>query len=290
MDRLIYLLTVPWLFALSYMPFGLLYALSDVLCVVLHSVVGYRVTVVRENLLNSFPSMSKHERKTLEKRFYRYFCDVLVESVKNLSISNETLNERVVFENLRLFENYARQGRSIIIVMGHFGNWELAGSRFGMVKYHQPYVIYKSQKNKYFDAMIRSMRTRTGNRLYEMRKVYKEMLGNRDQLTATVFIADQAPSYKDAFTTRFLDQETRVFTGAFTIAQKLDHPVIYASVKRTGRGRYRISLQELEAEPSIKEPNEMASRFMQCLEQDIITTPETWLWTHRRWKHTRPKA
>jgi len=290
MDRLIYLLVAPLLYAVSHLPFGLLYVLSNVLYIVLYKMVGYRVMVVRQNLSNSFPAMPEAERRTLEKRFYRYFCDMLVESVKNLSISENALKERIVFENLEVFEDYAKQGRSIIIVMGHFGNWELAGSRFGMVNFHKPFVLYKSQKNRYFDSMIFSMRTRTGNSLYEMRRVYKEMLGNREMLTATVFIADQTPSYKDAFTMQFLGQETRVFTGAFSIANKLGQPVIYASVNRIGRGRYSIRLQELETDPSTKDPNEMATRFMRCLEKDITAKPETWLWTHRRWKHTRPKA
>jgi KDO2-lipid IV(A) lauroyltransferase len=86
---------------------------------------------------------------------------------------------------------------------------------------------------------------------------------------------------------QFLNQETKVFQGGAKIAKKLNYPVIYAGINRVSRGNYSIHLEELVAEPKTLQPDEIVKLFFQRLEADIISQPETWLWTHKRWKHTR---
>ncbi|MFT5309775.1 MAG: KDO2-lipid IV(A) lauroyltransferase [Bacteroidia bacterium] len=263
--------------------------MSDALFSLIYKVLQYRVEVVRENLRNSFPEKSENQLIKIEIDFYHYFCDFLLQSVKNLTISDQELRSRLHFDNLEVFEKFSNSAQSIIVVMGHFGNWELAGSRFGLEKLHQSFVIYKPQKNKHFDSLFRRMRTRTGNALYTMKGTLRGMIRDKGIMSATVFIADQSSSFKNAFKMNFLGQETRVSTGVGTIASKLNYPVVYASVNRVARGSYRIHLEVLEEALADKLASEISSVFMQRLERDIKLKPETWLWTHRRWKHTRKR-
>ncbi len=142
MGTLTYYLALPFLYGISLLPFPLLYLLSDVVFLLLYYVVRYRRAVARENLRNSFPEKSAAERTRIERAFYRWFCDLTLETLKTLTISPRTVMRHVHVEGEQVLRNHAQQGRSIILVMGHWGNWELAGARFGQMGLHQLNVIY----------------------------------------------------------------------------------------------------------------------------------------------------
>jgi KDO2-lipid IV(A) lauroyltransferase len=217
--------------------------------VVLYRVFGYRKQVVRSNLEHSFPEKSTEELTKIQEGFYRFFCDLIVETLKTLSIGKAKLMQMVQYGDMDVFGKYYKEGRSVIIVMGHFGNWELAGARFSQDPFHQLYVIYHPLSNPYADRLMYRMRTRLGNKLYSMKDTFRGMIRNRDNLTATAFIADQTPSPEGAYWTSFLHQDTPIFTGTAKISKKLNLPVIYVSVLRPERGSYIIVGEELVADP-----------------------------------------
>lgn len=245
--------------------------------------------MVYSNLKNSFPEKSEAEIQEIQDQFYRYFCDLILESIKTLTITPSVVRKRVQFGDISAFERFYQQKKSVIIVMGHLGNWEIAGAGFSQLPYHRLYVIYHPMKNKYFDQLIYHMRTRLGNRLYEMKETFKGMVANREEITATAFIADQTPSPHYAFWTTFLNQDTPVYTGTAKISKKLNYPVIYVSVSRPKRGYYVLSSELLCEKPQLLSEDEISELHTRRLEQDIRTRPEIWLWTHKRWKHKRPE-
>lgn len=172
--------------------------------------------------------------------------------------------------------------------MGHLGSWELGGGYFSQLPLHQLYVIYHPLANKYYDRLFYRMRTRLGTKLYPMKGTFRGMIKNRKEVTATAFIADQTPSPGNAHWMTFMNQDTAVFKGTETIARKLDYPVIYMSVIRENRGQYKLHSELLAEHPQELSENELTELHTRRLEQDIINYPETWLWSHRRWKHKRP--
>ena len=287
MKAVTYYLALPFLYGISILPFWLLYRVSDFFFVVLYHLLGYRRKVVRSNLRNSFPEKSEQELSRIERRFYRYLCDLTLETLKSLTISPNTLKKRLKFVDTTVFERYYHEERSIIIAMGHWGNWELGGARFAVEPLHQLFVIYRPLHNPYFEKLIRHMRMRLGNGLYPMKEVLRGMITNRRQVTATAFIADQTPSRHGAHWMEFLNQDTPVFMGTGKIANKMNYPVVYAGVRKVGRGRYQIELEDLIPEPKNLTAEEIVETFTRRLEKDIRELPETWLWSHRRWKHKR---
>jgi KDO2-lipid IV(A) lauroyltransferase len=289
MAALVYYLTLPLIYLIAWLPFQLLYVLSDFLYFILYRVFKYRTQVVYTNLKNSFPEKSDKEIQLIQDQFYRYFCDLILESIKTLTITPSTVRKRVQFGDISAFERFYHQKKSVIIVMGHLGNWEIAGAGFSQLPYHRLYVIYHPMKNKYFDRLIYYMRTRLGNRLYAMKETFKGMVSNRNEITATAFIADQTPSPNYAFWTNFLNQDTPVFTGTAKISKKLNYPIIYVSVSRPKRGYYKLSSEVLCEKPKLLSEDEISELHTRRLERDILTRPEIWLWTHRRWKHKRPE-
>lgn len=284
---IIYYLSLPVIYLISWLPFPILYFFSDFLYLLIYRILGYRVEVVSTNLRNAFPDKTTDELKLIEKAFYHYFCDLVLETVKTLTIQPETVRKRVTFGDMSAFEKFYARGQSVIIVMGHLGNWELAGAGFSQLPYHKLYVIYHPMRNPYFNRLIYYMRTRLGNRLYAMKDTFRGMLANRKEITATAFIADQTPSPENAYWTTFLSQDTPIFTGTAKISSKLRYPVIYVSVSRPHRGHYHIESEVLIEDPQNMPEDQISEIHTRRLEQDIRERPALWLWTHRRWKHQR---
>ncbi len=132
------------------------------------------------------------------------------------------------------------------------------------------------------------MRQRTGNGLYPMKSMLRDMIRDKDDLTGVVFLSDQTPRPKTAYWTTFLNQDTPFYTGVEKIARHFSRPVIYIAASRPKRGKYHVEFELLTESPEDLKPNELLELFVRRLEKDIVTQPELWLWSHRRWKHKRP--
>src|SRR5690349_6946818 len=137
-----YFLSLPVLYGIALLPFPLLYVLSDGLYLVLYKVIRYRTAVVRENLRKSFPEKNEVDRREIERRFYRWFCDLVLESLKTLTITPEQVKERVTVSGEEVLKKHFDRSQSVVLVMGHWGNWELGGARFSQLGLHQLYGIY----------------------------------------------------------------------------------------------------------------------------------------------------
>lgn len=265
-----------------------MYRVSDVGYVFVYHIFGYRKKIARRNLKNAFPEKSEAERLVIEKKFYRYFCDLVLESIKTLTIPTEKLRKRVSFEGEENIRPLMEQGQSVLVAMGHFGNWEFAGAGYNNCGLHPINVIYHPLSNTKFDRLICHMRTRHGTRLYPKKKVAEYLERDKDEMSATVFITDQAPSPQRAYWTKFLNQDTAVFFGIEKFALKYDYPVVYLSIPRTKRGHYAMQFEVLVEEPRDTLSYEITEAHVKRLEEDVRRQPEIWLWTHRRWKHEKP--
>ena len=289
MNAIFYYLSLPFLYLIAYLPFRVLYLLSDFLYLLLYRIFGYRKKVVTENLQNSFPEKSTAEIDKIRRDHYRYFCDLILEIIKTLTISRDALHRHFIVDDISVIERFYEEKQSVILVLGHLGNWELTGAFFSQLSLHQLFVIYHPLASKHFDQLFYHMRTRSGIKLYPMKETFKGMVKNRKDITATAFIADQTPRADNAHWMTFLNQDTPVFKGTEGIAKKLDYPVLYISVVREDRGLYRLTAELLAEHPNELAENELTELHTQRLERDIVKHPETWLWSHRRWKHKKPE-
>lgn len=290
MKQLAYYLALPFLYGISLLPFPLFYLLSDLFCFLLYRVVGYRKQVVMENLQNAFPEKTPRERKRIAARYYRNLADIMLETIKMLTISRKSLDKRFRLTNVELAEKYYAQGRSIAGVVGHFGNWEWACLVQGKSTPHDSIVIYKPLSNPWFDNMFKNMRSRTGAKLVSMKQVLRTLVAYRDKPHMTIFAADQTPVQQDAvYWTRFLNQETAVFLGIEKIAKMNNSVVMFCDIKRCGRGRYTVTYKVLFEEPRETEGHQITETHLATLEKRIRENPADWLWSHRRWK-IKPKS
>ena len=291
MQAISYYLLLPILYFISILPFPVLYVLSNGIYVLLFYVFGYRKEVVYKNIRNSFPEKSDAEVKRIQKNFYKFLADLLVEVFKSLTITNKQLAKRCYYppETKALLDKLREQNQNLVIVLGHYGNWEWAATAFGITQNYKLWGVYVPLKNKYFSRMVVRMRSRFGTGLIPIQE-HTEYIHRLKQTEgfALGLIADQTPRPDRAHWMTFLNQDTPVYLGAEKYAQKLNYPVLYMSIKRVKRGYYTVTGEMLIENPADYSPGEITEIHTRRLEKDINEFPDIWAWSHKRWKHKRP--
>lgn len=273
---------------ISRLPFPLLYALSDLLCVLIYRVVGYRKKVVMQNLRNSFPEKTEKERVRIAKKFYKHFCDLTLESLKMFTISEKDVRARVLYSDVDVVQKYYDQGKSLIVAMAHYNNWEMVALSVDQAIPHQACAIYKPLTNPYFDKKMLTSREKYGIKMIHLKSVKREFEKMKNKLTATHFLIDQAPSYHSTpHWMNFLNQETGVLTGTERFAKDYDFAVVFLDVQKPRRGYYTCRFVDVVSDPRSTKEGEITEKVTQMLEAHIIEKPEFWLWSHKRWKRKR---
>jgi KDO2-lipid IV(A) lauroyltransferase len=289
MQAVVFYLVYPILYLVASLPFWALYKLSDFLYY-LFLLSGYRKAVVLENLKNSFPEKSQREINSLCKAYFRYLCDLTLETLKTIRMTEQEARERCVYHKADWIEKMHDGKKSLIIVLGHYGNWEWSGPSFSLGSKYQLNVIYRPLSNPYFEKMLTKARTKFGTRITPVNQTLREMVASKNSVTATAFIADQAASTANSYWTTFLHQDTPVFNGPEKLAVKFNYPVVYMHIKRVKRGYYELTPELLFDNPAATSDGEILEAFTRRLEKEIIEDPVPWLWSHKRWKYKRQQV
>ena len=229
---------VYWLFyALSLLPFRVLYVLSDMEFVLVYYVVRYRRKIVRRNLSTAFPQKGHSEIVHLERRFYHWFCDYFFEALKLLSISDKELRRRFSIYNSEQVEQCFKEGQDVAAILGHYCNWEwLSCVGIGLPPERVMGLIYDPLHSDAFDYLFRRIRSSQPNAITVPKKdILRQLIKLRQEGRRSIFgyIADQAPKWKNIHCwLPFLNHDTPVFTGAERIMRKMNNAVFYVEMAR----------------------------------------------------------
>lgn len=278
-------------YPISLLPLGLLYYVADFLFFILWYIYPYRKKYVRKNIRNSFPSLNHKERKEIKKQFYRYFADLLIESIKNLSISKKELLKRVKVSNPEILDQLYAKNKSVLLVSGHYNNWEWFITAQNMLMKHQAIGVGTAITNPFWNKILTQQRSRFGMEIINANEIHQTFQKHSTKKpTATLLLSDQSPiDTKKAYWMIFLNQSTPVFFGCELLAHQYDQAVVYFTLKRIKRGNYRIDLELICEDPKQLNWGEITERHVRLLEKDIILKPQFWLWSHNRWKKKTPK-
>lgn len=285
---------------LSQLPMGVLYVLSDVLFTIAYYVVGYRRKVVRKNLCNSFPDKTDEERRRIEKAFYHWFTDYIVETLKLLTATDEQVMEMIEFRGAEQIEERFRQGRPCAAMLGHYCNWEmLSCTALAMPSVmaekdlsRRPVMglIYHPLRNKTFNDVMISVREKHHGTCVPKRDILRHLLQLKQEERTSLFgyILDQSPKKENTHLwLEFMSQQTAVFTGAERIIRKMDNAVFYVDMERPHRGKYVCTFRLMTDTPQQLEEYELTRMAFRMLQQTIERQPELYLWSHNRWKLTK---
>lgn len=282
-----YLLIIP----LSYLPFFLLYRISDILFLILYYLVPYRRKVVSTNIKNSFPEKSAQQHAEISRKFYRHLCDLIVESLKTFTISKKQAERRMKHRNPELLNRFFEEGRNVVMVGGHYGNWELFAVTIDQAIKHQSVALYTALDNKFFNQKMLRSRSRFGLKMLPFQTIKQELNEGNAQPSVTIFGADQCPRKSQrAFWMEFLNQETGVQYGTEKFAQDYNMPVVQGNIYKIKRGYYEVVYTLLKEHPRQTDYGEITTLHTRFLEKIIQQQPEYWLWSHKRWKYQRSEV
>jgi len=287
MQLIAYLIVYPILWLVSILPFRLLYALSDVIYFLMYRIFKYRKSIVKANLRLVFPDKSEQDITTITSKFYHHFCDMMVEAIKSMTISEAELLKRYRFTNVELINDLEKKERSVILMCGHYGSWEWI---FILEKYvnHKGHAVYKRLANKYFDRLIKRIRAKYNAHLITTKETFKVLYASKQkgELTINGFVSDQSPKAQKALHWNdFMGIKVPMYVGAEVLAKKLDMAVVFFSVKRIKRGYYETTFETIAEHPKEFKDYEITDQFFKLLEKQILEAPQYYLWTHKRWKH-----
>lgn len=280
-------------YLVSKLPYRALYVISDIANLVLYHIVRYRRDIVRRNITSAFPEKSLEECISIERGFYKWFCDYFVETVKLMSVSRQELLSRIEFRGIDKIEECFDRGQTCAGILGHYGNWELLSATGLVIKKHPEAVIgliYHPLRSQLFDRLFINMRQSMGGVCVPKKDILRYLVSFRSQNLMNLFgyIADQAPRYRNIHLwLPFLNHDTPVFTGAERITRKMNNAVFYIDVERPERGKYIYTFKLMTDKPGEMPEFEITKKFFVMLEQTIRREPRFYLWSHNRWKRTR---
>lgn len=274
---------------LSYIPFRLLYIVSDGMFYILYYIIRYRRAVVRKNLTESFPDKSLHEIKLIEKKFYHFFMDMTIESCKLASMSQDAIRRRMAFKNVEAVNSLLRSGKSVAVYLGHYGNWEWVSSMpLWLDENAIGAQIYHKLRNDSMNRLMLHIRERMGAVSVDMHKTarYITTLAAEHKVCTIGFIADQSPRMRESrHFLHFLNHNAPVLTGTEKIIKHYKFGAFYLDVKRTRRGFYEAEFVKMHDNPQELPDFELTALYFRHLELSIMRQPELYLWTHNRFKH-----
>ncbi|WP_159023796.1 lysophospholipid acyltransferase family protein [Formosa sp. L2A11] len=287
MQFLAYILIYPIIWLISILPFRLLYAFSDCLYVLLYHIIGYRKSTVKENLDLVFPNKSEIEKKRITKAFYHHLCDMTVEAMKSLTISEAEMKKRFQFKDLDIIHDLVAKNKSIALMCAHYGSWEWI---FVLQSYVdvKAYAVYKKLKNPYFDKLVKRIRARYNSYLITTKETVPTLMHAKvnNNLMICGFVSDQSPKINSAhYWTNFMGIKVPVYTGAEMLSKRIDMSVVFFRVKRLKRGHYETTFELLADQAKDYENYEITDAFLRKVEKQIEEAPQYYLWTHKRWKH-----
>jgi len=291
MQLLIYFIFLFFLRFFSLLHFRILYAISDFLRFLFYHVIHYRRKIIIENLKRSFPDKTHSQLMEMLNDIYRNLMDIVVESMKGLTMSSKNVIERYKILNPELINSYYDKGKSVVCVAAHYCNWEWGAFSGSSQLKHKIIALYKPMSNIYIDEYMRKKRTNAKVTMASIYETTQTFDTNSNEVCAFVMVADQSPTNVErAYWIKFLNQDTACLHGPEKHARQNELPVIYLDIQRQKRGFYTVEASILTDEPDTLPEGEVTRMYMKKLETIIKAKPENWLWSHRRWKRKRDEV
>ena len=286
MQLLVYCIAYPFLWFISIVPFRILYFFSDLICFFIYHIIRYRRKVVRANLKLALPEKSASEIKKIERQFYSHMCDMFLEMIKTMNISETEMQKRFTFDNIDFIRTLEKK-KSILMMFPHYASWEWVIAMNKHIE-SEGYAVYQRIANTYFDRLIRQIREKFGTKLIQTRETPSIIRNNKSRNIKSIygFLSDQSPLMSKAkYWANFMGVKVPVHIGAEVLAKKFDLAVVYLQVTKVKRGYYSASFKLLAEHPKEVENFGITDLFIKEVENQIKTVPSYYFWTHKRWKH-----
>ncbi len=279
-----YYIVYPLLYLVSLLPFFILYGISDFVAFLLRNVIKYRKEIILNNLRIAFPEKTEEERKKIARKFYQYFTDTFIETLKMISISKKQLVKRNT-GTFEILNGLIDKGYNINILGGHQFNWEYGSLLYSLELKIPMVAIYIPISNKIFSRIFHDFRTRYGAIFISAADFKSKMFDVFQKQYIMALGADQNPGDpSNAYWIKFFGRPTPFVTGPEKGAIKNNAAVVYVGFKKIKRGYYHFETTLLAEKGTDTKPGELTCLYRDILEKTIKEDPPNYLWSHRRFK------
>lgn len=257
--------------------------MDGVLFIFLREVARYRLNVIRENLISTFDYSSVGELQADIDANYRFLTKMIRQVI--CRPSRKKLQVKMKLSSNPAVDQWLGSGRSVIVTMGHTGNWEWAGLYLGMAYPGQVCALYKEIKSKPVNRLMLKRRSLTVDHLVEVRRIGDLIRLMKKQPLLILMIADQNPGNDQGIVwVDFLKKKTAFVNGPEALGKRFGLPVVYLHTLAQADESYQLSFDIITQGDTTLAPGEITQRYATALEKNILMQRAEWLWSHKRWK------
>ena len=268
-------------------------AIADGFAWLAGDVLRLRGKVVDENLRHAFPDLNEKQRHELTRRMWRHLI-LLVLEVAHVPRKIHSTNWRkfVRVRNVRPLIRAFLENRSVVVVTGHFGNFEVGGYMLGLFGFPS-HSVARTLDNPYLNDFLERFRGATGQHIIPKNGGYDqilEVLGHRGTMA---FLADQSAGPKGCWVD-FFGRPASTYKAIALLAMEHDAPIAVCYARRLDRPmQFEMVVSDIidprDTDGQVGSVKELTQWYTHKLEEAIRENPEQYWWVHRRWKDTRRK-
>lgn len=249
---------------------------------------GHR-RVATDNVHRAFPDWPPERVVSLVRRSFEHLGETVVESLGLAHTGPQELLGRCWFEGLEHLDAALAEGRGVLVLTGHLGNWELAGLALAARGYRFC-AVGRRQANPLIDARMTRLRESFGGTLIHHRHAVRPVFRALREGAVVAFLMDQRASSREAVVSRFFGQPVATNQGLALLALKSGAPVVPGFDERVD-GHHVIRFYPALPLPGGSMRQEQVLRytgaFDAAIEDAVRRRPEQWFWVHRRWRLPR---
>lgn len=240
-------------------------------------------------LRTAFPEKDEAEIRSIARGSYVNLITTIFELMWTPRLTEDIIAREVRVRDAELFDHVLRRGQGVVLMSGHFGNWEWLSTGTARVFGHPYTVVVHPIHNPSVDALVEHWRTIHGNRVVPMGVAIREIVRTLRERGVVAMVADQSgPS--GAYYVRLFGRYAATYEGPAVFALKTGAPIMMGFAYRQADGHYEVMIEEIPTQDlkgaSEENLRELTRRHVRVLEREIREHPDHWLWQHKRWKHT----
>ena len=254
-----------------------------------YDVIGSRRRVAIDNLRHAFPAASLGELTAIAKGAFRNYGITMMEFLWFPRLTDDRIARLVRVQNPELLKDGFARGKGMVMLSGHFGNWELIAFAVAYLCKIPFTIIVQTQSNPLVDKVINTHRCLRGNKVIPMGMSVREIIKTLNSGGVVAIAPDQSGPIEGAFVD-FFGRSVATHQGPAVFALRSGAPLQMGFIIRRNDGSYDVQLEEIPTADLTGHSEEavrtLTQRHTALLERYIRTYPDHWLWMHRRWKHT----
>lgn len=252
---------------------------------------GIRRAVVERQVRAAFPGLGEAEVLRIARASYEHLGRTSIEAALISALSPEQV--RAMFERVEgagVLAAARAEGKGVLLVSGHLGNWELAGA-FVAASGVPIEAVARGMENPLFDRYITRTRHDLGMTIIHDADAVRRVPRAMREGKAVAMLVDQGAVGLASTWVPFFGRYAKTPRGPAVFALRLGAPVVFATALRQPNGRYVMYYERVPVRPTgdrEADVDRIVMDYTATLERWIRRAPEQYFWHHRRWKHQRP--